>query len=365
MKIHGRNYARNELLERVGNVAQLGGTRHYTLSEGRARGVRAVDFDTGAGLRFTALPDRALDISLASYKGTNLVHLTASGEVHPSYYEPQGTGWLRTFFAGLLTTCGLTYLGSPCNHDGEELGLHGRYANSPTCKVSDLSGWDDDEYVLKLRGVVEESVSFGDKVRLTRTISSQIGSRSLAVHDVAENFGYKTSPFTILYHINAGFPLLDDTSKLILSARDTTAYEDWASIENLHKFSAPIPRFREENFHHTMAQDSKGFTYCAMVNPSLGDGLGLFVRFKTDTLPYLNEWKMMGQGDYVVGMEPCNVPCRNRAALAKSGRLVLLEPGETREMNVTIGVLEGGQEIEAFTAQVEEIRRWISTPNRS
>jgi len=365
MKIHGKTYARKELLERVGSVAQLGGTRHYSLSEGRAAGVRAVDFDTGAGFRFTMLPDRGLDISLASYKGTRLVYLTANGEVHPSYYEPQGLGWLRTFFAGLLTTCGLTYLGAPCNHDGVELGLHGRYSNSPACRVCDLSGWEGDEYFLKLRGVVEESVLFGDKVRLTRTISSQMGSRALVIHDVAENFGYQRSPFAILYHINTGFPLLNDTSKLILSARETAACEDWASVDNLHRFSRPIERCREENFHHTMAQDSEGFTYCAMVNPSLCDGLGLCVRFKTDTLPFLNEWKMMGQGDYVVGIEPCNVPCRNRAALAKNGMLAVLEPGETRDMHVTISVLDGPEEIAAFTGKVEDINRWVSTPNRS
>jgi hypothetical protein len=67
MKIHGKSYSRNDLLERIGSIAQLGGTRHYTLSEGRTAGVRAVGFDTGAELRFAAFPDRALDISLASY----------------------------------------------------------------------------------------------------------------------------------------------------------------------------------------------------------------------------------------------------------------------------------------------------------
>jgi hypothetical protein len=365
MKFRGRSYSQRDLRARVGSIAQLGGTRHYTLCEGRAAGVHAVDSDTGSGFRYTVLPDRGLDISLASYKGANLVHLTANGEVHPAYYEPQGLGWLRTFGAGLLTTCGLTNLGPPCNHDGAELGLHGRYANSPASRVSDLSGWEGDEYVLKLRGVVEETVLFGDKIRFIRTISSPIGSKSLHIHDVAENFGFQVSPFAILYHINAGFPLLDEMSKLVLSARATTAYEEWANIDDLHRFSPPTAGCREENFHHTMASDEGGWAYCAMVNPALGDGLGLWVQFKADTLPFMNEWKMMGQGDYVVGMEPCNVPCQSRAALAESGMLATLAPGETREMDLTIGVLEGSAEIAAFTGHVEEICRRTSTPNRS
>ena len=65
----------------------------------------AIDVDTGAGgLRFTVLPDRGLDISLASYKGNNLSFLTPAGETHPAFYEPGGLGWLRTFTGGLLTT---------------------------------------------------------------------------------------------------------------------------------------------------------------------------------------------------------------------------------------------------------------------
>jgi hypothetical protein len=101
---------KSETLKYIGNLSQLGGCRHYILSEGSARGMRATDIDTGSGLQYTVLPDRAMDISLASFKGINLVYLTCNGETHPAFYEPEGIGWLRTFAAGLLTTCGLTYL---------------------------------------------------------------------------------------------------------------------------------------------------------------------------------------------------------------------------------------------------------------
>ena len=94
-----------------GQHPAAGGVRRCILDDGRSKGVTAFEVDTGAGFRFTVLPDRGLDISSASFRGTNLVHLTQNGEAHPAFYEPQGLGWLRTFFAGLLTTCGLTYLG--------------------------------------------------------------------------------------------------------------------------------------------------------------------------------------------------------------------------------------------------------------
>lgn len=353
MKISDKNYTRGDLLQRVGNIHQLGGTRHYVLNDGRAKGIASVDFDCGTGFRFTVLPDRGMDISLASFKGLNLVHQTANGEVHPAYFDPYGLGWLRTFFAGLLTTCGLTYLGGPVKDGDEELGAHGRQSTNPASQVCDLSRWEDDEYVLELSGVMDETVLFGDKIRLTRTITSRIGARSIAIRDVAENFGYKTSPFTILYHINPGFPLLDACSRLMLTAKQTRGCDDHSStnISKMLQFSDPVPGFHEENFHHIMAADPNGDAWAGTINPDLG--LALYIRWDARVLPFMNEWKMMGQGDYVVGMEPCNVPCEDRVSLRKSGMLQHIEPGEKKELNVEIGVLEGEPEIEAFLKCVD------------
>jgi hypothetical protein len=320
------------------------------LSDGRSKGVAAVDVDTGSGLRFTALPDRGLDISLASYRGVNLVYLTPNGEVHPAYYEPQGSGWLRTFFGGLLTTCGLTYLGPPGKDGEEELGLHGRYTTTPARQFRDDSRWEGDEYRIELTGIVEEASLFGDKLRLTRTIATAIGRKSLAILDLVENFGYRPSPFTILYHVNAGFPLLGAASRVVVTARKTEPC-DAKSAEGLGQWqscSGPIAGFAEENFLHTMAGDEEGRAWAAVVNPELAGGLGLYVKFDARTLPYLNQWKMLAEGDYVVAVEPCNAPCENRADLRAKGLLPILAPGEQRTMQVEIGVLDGQDEIDQF-----------------
>ena len=353
MNLGNRRYTREELLRRVGNVAQLGGTRHYTLSDGRAKQVAAIDVDTGNGLRFTVLPDRGLDISLASYKGLSLVFLTANGEVHPAFYEPQGMGWLRTFFAGLLTTCGLTYLGDPGQDGAQELGLHGRYAASPARQVCDRSGWDGDDYRIELSGVVEECAVFGDKVRLTRTITTSLGSKALTVCDVAENFGYAPAPFTILYHVNAGFPLLDTAARLSLTAEKSVPLDEAsaAGLDQWDQVSAPIPAFAEQNFLHTMARGQDGQAVAVLVNEELLGGLGLYLRFDPQELPYLNQWKMMAQGDYVLGIEPCNAPCANRAELRTQGLLPMLAPGERRTSHLEIGVLDGPDQISQFFEQ--------------
>jgi len=355
MKIGHRDYTREELLRRVGNPAQLGGTRHYTLSDGRSKNVAAIDVDTGGGFRFTVLPDRGLDISLASYKGLKLVYLTPNGEVHPAFYEPEGLGWLRTFFGGLLTTCGLTYLGAPGFDEGQQLGLHGRYATSPARQVCDQSGWDGDEYQVEISGVVEECAVFGDKIRLTRTITTSLGSKALTICDVAENFGYATSPFTILYHVNAGFPLLDASARLSLTAQESFPLDETsaAGFEQWPVVSEPIPNFAEQNFLHTMVGGKDGRAAAALVNRKLLDGLGLYLRFDPQELPYLNQWKMMGEGDYVMGVEPCNAPCAHRAELRSQGLLPMLEPGQSRTNYVEIGVLDGEEEINCFLERMK------------
>lgn len=74
MIIGGNTYTRTQVLERVGQIRQLGGTRHVVLEEGLAKGVSTIDVNTGSGFQFSIVPDRGLDISAASYKGTNLVY---------------------------------------------------------------------------------------------------------------------------------------------------------------------------------------------------------------------------------------------------------------------------------------------------
>jgi hypothetical protein len=358
MKIDGKEYSRKEIESRVGSISQLGGTLHYQFSEGRAKGVEGVEFNTGAGFSFIALPDRGLDIAYCTYRGTNLVYHTPNGVVSPAFYEPEVSGWLRTFFAGLLVTCGLTYFGAPGRDGEEDLGLHGRYSTIPADQVCDLSRWEGDDYILEIRGVVEECALFGDKLRLTRTISAEIGGKSLRIRDTVNNFGFTTSPFTILYHINAGFPLLDEGSELVLTSLKNEPYDEFSksAVEQSGRFTLPIPGMKEQNYLHTMAGDENGFAYAALINRNMLDGLGLYIRFHTENLVYLSEWKMMAEGEYVVGLEPCNTKIANRASLREEGRLPFIEPGETREMDVEIGVLDGPDEIDSFCRRSREIK---------
>ena len=63
MKKFAMNYDKNFLRKRLGSMSQLGGLKKYRLSNGRGDGVEAVDVRTGAGLSYTVLPGRGMDIA--------------------------------------------------------------------------------------------------------------------------------------------------------------------------------------------------------------------------------------------------------------------------------------------------------------
>ena len=128
MHFAGRTWTRRQIAQRTGHMHQVAGARHFAFTEGRARGMRAVEVQTGAGLCFTVLPDRGMDIAQCSYRGLGLAFLAPGGLAHPAFFDPHGSEWLRSYGGGLLTTCGLTYFGPPGSDRGEDLGLHGRYA---------------------------------------------------------------------------------------------------------------------------------------------------------------------------------------------------------------------------------------------
>ncbi len=320
---------KSEIEKYVGNLTQIGGCRHYTLSEGWGRGMRATDINTGAGLQYTVLPDRGLDISLASYKGSNLVYLTCNGESHPAFFEPEGLGWLRTFTGGLLTTCGLTYLGPPCVDEGEELGLHGRIAHVPAKQFADLSGWEGDEYHFKVRGILEECFQFGYKLRMEREIASVSGKNVIRITDKITNFGNKPSPYTIIYHMNLGYPFLTEDAELVIDPLVSVPRDAAAApgFNEFRSFIKPQPAYDEQVFFHTMKGDKNGETTVTVKNKKVGTAITF--KFNINQLPYITEWKMMGYGEYVLGIEPCNVLCKSRKALREDNALPLLQPGES------------------------------------
>ena len=67
----------------------------------------------------------------------------------------------------------------------------------------------------------------------------------------------------------------------------------------------------------------------------------LSIHFNIKQLPYLIQWKMLGQGEYVLGLEPSNIPLKDRKQLKEENILPLLQPGEsvTNQVEVVVSDL--------------------------
>lgn len=356
VQLFGRDYTRNELMRRIGSVSQVGGVRQAELSEGRAKGVRVIDFDLGDGFEFTVVPDRGMDIFAARYQGMSLAWHSGVGVTAPAYYEPEGLGWLRSFAGGLVTTCGLSNVGAPTVDYGGELGLHGRVSNLPASSVYAGGHWEGDEYIVTASGEVRESVVFGENLALYRKIWGRIGERRFFIEDLVRNESYHRVPHQILYHINLGFPLVDAGSRLFtpstrVTPRDAEARRDgheWNLVIN------PVPEFAEKVYFHEMQADDEGNVWAGLINFTLwqGEPFGLYVKYSIEQLPRFTEWKMMGEGDYVMGMEPANCGVLGRDVDRAQGTLVFLEPGEEKHYQLEIGLIRGEDEYQEFRKHI-------------
>lgn len=351
-------FGKNEILRRVGLMDQVAGVRRYNLLDGNERDVEAIDFRTGTGFDFTVVPGRGMDITSAFYRGKALAWLSQTGVVHPAYFEPEGLGWLRTFYGGLVATCGMTTAGAPCVDQGEALGLHGRFSTTPAKNVVADTRWDGDEYVLFASGRIVEASVFGANLRMDRTIEATAGKNVIRIHDKVENIGYLKTPHMYLYHINLGFPVVSENSRLYSPTKSATPRDAEAEKgkEKYAQFDPPTPYYKEKVYYHDLVTEADGTVKAAIVNENLeGDKFGVSVTYNQKELPFFTEWKMMGEATYVVGLEPANCRVEGRVKERERGTLVELEPGEFREYHVEIGVLENAKAVDTFLASMAKV----------
>src|SRR5699024_10390923 len=113
------------------NVHQLGGIETAVLDNGAGRGSRIAWINTGGGLRFKVVLDRAMDIADAFYHQHSLAWISHLGITPPNPSVIYGAEWLNSFGGGLLTTCGLTHVGGPEEDAFGARGLHDRISQVP------------------------------------------------------------------------------------------------------------------------------------------------------------------------------------------------------------------------------------------
>lgn len=316
----------------IGSFDQIAGVTRARISEGRADNLDAAFVRTGSGYSYTVLPGRGMDIAHAEYKGVPLAFISRAGLSHAAHYNTAGDTWLRQFAGGLLTTCGLSNTGPA---EGPH-GIHGRIANAPAEQV--FAGHDGD--TLRVSGTMREAVIFGESLYMKRTIESKFMQSGLTIRDEITNDGYCAAPLMLLYHMNFGFPLLSPESQLT-GAFESCLPRDAAAAdgaENYAQMHESTHNYAEKVYYATLSPDDNGMTWVALTNHALK--LRVTLRFRQDVLPCLTIWKMLGEGDYTLGIEPGNCHPEGRVAAKANNRLEYLKPGAVKRVEISVEIDE-------------------------
>lgn len=337
---------------KISNPAQLGGIETSVIDNGPGRGTRIAWVNTGTGLRYKVVIDRAMDIADAFYNEHSLAWLSHAGLKFPESSSDRGMEWLRTFGGGLLVTCGLTHVGGPEKDEYGERGLHGPISNHPAELISvvqpDPAGGNME---MSISGIIKQTKPFGPSIELRRTIAGTLGKAAIRIHDEIVNRGNTEVPHMILYHCNFGWPLADEGTDIIWKGNWESPAENkedkiFTKDNNFRKCPAPLKAHNgtgEEVAFIDIKPEEEGVCICGLHNARID--IGVVLRFRKDQLPWLTNWQHWGEGEYVTGLEPGTNPPIGQAKARQKNTLIHLAPGEKRVYDLEIEVLNNKRDI--------------------
>ncbi len=329
---------------KLSNTTQLGGIETSVIDNGAGRGTRIAWINTGTGLRFKVVIDRAMDIADTFYNEHSLAWLSHSGITSAQPMSDKSIDWLKTFGGGLLVTCGLSHVGGPESDEFGERGIHGEISNIPAeiesiIQPNPISGKMD----MSITGIIRQSQALGSRLELRRTISATLGKSVIRIHDQVINKGNSDAAHMLLYHCNLGWPLVDEGSKIVWNglwkARDGNPNKLFNEANDFHSCPAPLDDHQgngEEAAFIDIEADNSGFCNCGIDNQKIG--LSLTIKFQKNQLPWLTNWLHFGKGEYVVGLEPGTNPPIGQSQARRQNELIQLAPGETRNYALEIEV---------------------------
>ena len=331
----------NEIRKRVGRIEQLFGTTRITYAEGKAKGLEAIEVRNADGLRYMVLPDRGMDIGMAEFKGVPFVHISPVGMVAPAFFDARGDEWLRSFTAGLLTTCGLDQVGDPCECNGSSYPLHGRIANTPAEKVSVSQGEVDGKYRMCVSGEIRQAKESIQNLVMRRSITTYADENSIHIRDCITNESFVPSPFMLLYHMNFGYPFLDEDLRLEIPHSSISSMYEGREVAMEHALEAELPQagYSENVFFLEITPDAEGRGQILAYHKE-NKSFAIRITFPADVLHRVAIWKQMGCQDYVMAVEPCNNWVGGQQKETENGSLQILQPGQTKEIDLKIEIVE-------------------------
>jgi len=342
------------------------------LSGGRSDGVDVVEVNNGR-LSFVVVPTRGMGIWKGAFDGCFLGWDSPVKElIHPNYVNLEdrgGLGWLNGFNEWVVR-CGLESNGAPGedliidnmgNKKTVRLPLHGRIANTPASEVRAFVGLEH-PFEMGVKGAVYERSMFGPNLKLSTSITSEVGGNWLKISDVVENVGGIPAEMQLLYHCNYGAPLLEDGARLVAPLRRVAPRDQRASegIGDFDSFGPPQAGFVEQVYFFELLGDGESRTWVMLVNK---DGTGATsISFSLKQLPHFTLWKNTASASdgYVVGLEPAtNFPNPRRFERERS-RVINLKPGEKYTVEMVIAVHLGTEEVQKIEDLIKNLQNAVS-----
>jgi len=311
-------------LPRVDNVLQIGGIQTGAIdypNPAGGRSCRVAHINTGSGLRFTVNLDRGADIVDAHYNAFALAYLTPNGHVPPSEAFHDHDRWLRAWPGGLCTTCGPEHIGFPRQVDDRPTSLHGHASNTPAALLAVENPHpaathrpDAPNRDMVLRTLVRDSRMFGPVLELHREIRCTLGEPVIRIRDTVVNAGDEPAHHNLLYHVNLGYPLVDEGASLVYAGRAWMLHSGVVDTPERERIE-PLKTIPEAVAEHTgggercvMLEDptpaaGKTDARIGLVNEKLN--LGLALEYDLRQLPRLVNWQHFSPGGaFVTGLEP-------------------------------------------------------------
>lgn len=316
-------------MEWMGHPDQRMQVHSFRLTGGREEGLECIEVQAGSGLSFTVALGHAMSLQAARYKGINLSYLPAGGSSGP------GMTWQleRYFEGGLMFTCGLDSTGQA----NGPYGLHGMLRRLPAQEVTVSRYMRDGSHEVEIRGRVIQSGLGASTLILERSIRCADEKAEIRIHDRIYNASGAPAGWMIMYHFNMGWPLLGPGARLHIPSISVRPKNEIAQkvADTYLEITEPMAEWQPQVFFHSL--DPRAETArIVLENPEAGVGAAIVT--VPSQLPCLTQWRNFRQGEYVLGLEPCNVFPMGRTWTEEKKLLPVLGPGEEVTLDLAFQV---------------------------
>ena len=309
-----------------------------TLADGVERGVRLLEFRTGAGLRFTVLVDRAFDIAECEFKGQAIGWQSPTGFRHPGlidYEGEAGLGWLRARSPGCLSPAGSITCCGPAEGAGRQLRLsrsqvraHIRCTAAWRLIPAQLDGlWRDAGAATNAccgRKASCASRRCSPRTCISSTHRGRRRRRARSASSIASSITASAeTPHMFFYHVNVGYPVARRRLALSRADRGRRVRRACRALRRqgvgYRVLPAPSDEISSSRFGSTNWRRIRpAGPRVALVNDRMG--LGFEVRTRKDQLPCLYQWQDFQAGHLCAGDRAFDASCARRAVRARARR---------------------------------------------